>query len=121
MNFITIGALLAGLGVALNAYGAHRLADRTDSEGLVRWGKAVRLQLDHALGLIAIGILVQLPSFETGVGLQIAGGLFQGGIFLFCGGLYARVLSGKTWPARLTPVGGLMFIAGWLVLAVSVI
>ena len=67
-----------------------------------------------------MGLLEELPGVgHTGL-LELAGGLFQGGIFLFCGGLYARVLSGRSWPGKVTPVGGLMFLLSWLTIAWAV-
>ena len=52
--------------------------------------------------------------------LELVSGLSKGGIFLFCGGLYARILSGRSWVAPATPVGGLMFPLAWLTIAWAV-
>lgn len=120
MNFIFIGSLLAAFAVATGAYGAHVLSQRVDAAELLRWEKAVRMQWYHSIGLFAVGLLEELPGVgHTGL-LELAGGLFQGGIFLFCGGLYARVLSGRTWLGRAAPVGGLLFLLGWLSVAWAV-
>ena len=120
MNFILIGSLLAAFAVALGTFGAHVLSKRINSDELLRWQRAVRMHWYHAIALFAVGLLEELPGVgHTGL-LELAGGLFQGGIFLFCGGLYARVLLGRSWLGKVTLVGGLMFLLGWLTIAWAV-
>ena len=75
MNFIRIGGLLAGIAVALGAFGAHALKNRTDEAGLKTWETAVRYHIYHALGLIAIGLL-QLVPVEAETGWPELSGLF---------------------------------------------
>jgi uncharacterized membrane protein YgdD (TMEM256/DUF423 family) len=120
MNFIFVASLLAAVAVALGAYGAHVLSKRIDADEYRRWEKAVRMHWIHTIGLFSVGLLEELPGVgHTGL-LEMAGGLFQGGIFLFCGGLYALVLTGRTWLGKVTPVGGLLFLLGWLTIAWAV-
>lgn len=120
MNFIFIGSLFGALAVAFGAFGAHLLSTRVDAAAMVRWEKAVRMHWYHAMGLFAVGLLEELPEVGHTVMLEVAGGLFQGGLLLFCGGLYAWVLTNRPWLGKVTPIGGLMFLAGWLSIAWAV-
>ncbi len=121
MNFIFIGSLFGALAVAFGAFGAHLLSTRVDAAAMVRWEKAVRMHWYHAIGLFAVGLLEMQPGIGHTFYLELAGGLFQGGLFLFCGGLYALVLTNHPLFGKVTPIGGLMFLAGWLAVAWAVV
>jgi uncharacterized membrane protein YgdD (TMEM256/DUF423 family) len=117
--FVGLGALAAALGVALGAFGAHALKARLSADMLAVWQTAVQYHLWHALGLIAIGALVQhLPASGA---LRLAGWLMLAGIVLFSGSLYVLAASGVRWLGAVTPFGGACFIAGWIVLAYAVV
>lgn len=112
--FFTLGCLSALVGVALGAFGAHGLRGRVTPEMLNVFEVGVRYQLYHALALLAVGAIAgRLP----GGALAIAGWLFVAGTVVFSGSLYLLVLSGQRWLGAVTPLGGLAFLAGWLVLA----
>lgn len=114
MNWFAVGAVLAGVGVALGAFGAHGLKTRVSPELLVVFETGVRYQMYHALGLLAVGWAMSrnpLPS------IRVAGILFVTGIVLFSGSLYLMTLTGAGWLGAITPLGGLAFILGWLFLA----
>ena len=116
MPFVSIGALLALLGVAAGAFGAHALRDRLEPAQLQVFETAVRYQLVHALALLFVG--ARVPAAPR-AGATLAGTLFIAGVVLFSGSLYTLVFTGvRAWGA-VTPFGGLCFMAGWLALAVA--
>ena len=116
--FFSLGALLAGIAVGLGAFGAHALSGTLDPEDLVTFETGVRYQMYHALALLAVAWAV--GRWES-VQLEWAGWLFLFGILVFSGSLYILVLTGQRWLGAVTPLGGLAFIAGWLLLASAVI
>jgi uncharacterized membrane protein YgdD (TMEM256/DUF423 family) len=115
--FFLLGALLAGLSVALGAFGAHALRERLDAGMLANFETGARYQMYHALALLAVAWTVsrfpnsQLPMF--------AGWLFVLGIVLFSGSLYLMAFTGQRWLGAVTPFGGVAFIAGWACLLIA--
>ncbi|HIA74789.1 MAG TPA: DUF423 domain-containing protein [Gemmatimonadetes bacterium] len=116
--FFSLGALLAGIAVGLGAFGAHALSGTLGPEDLVTFETGVRYQMYHALALLSVAWAV--GRWES-VQLEWAGWLFLFGILVFSGSLYILVLTGQRWLGAVTPLGGLAFIAGWLLLASAVI
>ena len=116
--FFSLGALLAGIAVGLGAFGAHALSGTLGPEDLVTFETGVRYQMYHALALLAVAWAV--GRWEA-VHLDRAGWLFLFWILVFSGSLYILVLTGQRWLGAVTPLGGLAFIAGWLLLASAVI
>jgi uncharacterized membrane protein YgdD (TMEM256/DUF423 family) len=116
--FITLGCGGLFFGVILGAFGAHALSARLTPEMSDVWRTAELYQFVHALGLLAVGILV----YHLGAPLLLraAGWLMVAGIVLFSGSLYALALTGTRWLGAITPFGGLAFIVAWLLLALSV-
>lgn len=115
--FIVLGSLNALLGVALGAFGAHGLKARVSPELLTVWQTGVLYHLVHALALLLIGILCQLmPDVPL---VRTSGWTLQLGILLFSGSLYVMVLTGMRGLGMITPLGGVAFLLGWLLLAVS--
>ena len=113
-----LGSALMFLGVAAGAFGAHGLAPYferfPDLEGT--YDTAVRYHLIHGLALVAAAVVAgqwpgPLPAW--------AGYLFLGGVLLFSGSLYLLVFTRIRWLGAITPLGGLAFLAGWLLLAVA--
>ncbi len=117
--FISLGACSAFLAVGLGAFGAHALRGRLDEHMLAVWHTAVQYHLIHSVGLMLTGILVHLFS-ETGL-LKLAGWLFALGIFLFSGSLYLLAIFEIRKLGMVTPLGGLAFLGGWLVLTLGMI
>lgn len=109
-NILAAGALLAALGVALGAFGAHALRDTLDPVRLGWWNTAVQWQMWHALALVAIAALPLL-------GRDLPAILIGAGTLIFAGTLYIMALTGLRWLGAVTPIGGLLMIAGWLLLA----
>jgi len=101
------GALLAASGVGLGAFGAHGLKALLSVEGLGWWQTAVQYQMWQALGLVAIGA-ARLPGTRLSVWLLALGTL------IFSGSLYLLALTGARWLGMVTPVGGVLMIAGWV-------
>ena len=114
--FIGIGALLAGLSVALGAFGAHGLRDTLSPEDLATFEMGARYQMYHALALLAVAWAY--ARWEAPL-VQVAGWLFVIGILIFSGSLYALVLTGQRWLGAVTPLGGVALLAAWVVLAWS--
>jgi uncharacterized membrane protein YgdD (TMEM256/DUF423 family) len=102
------GAVLGLLAVAFGAFGAHGVADPA-AKAWMQTGAAY--QLAHVLAaLLAVG----LPRQATG-----AAAAFLIGAVLFSGSLYAMALGGPLWLGAVTPIGGLGFLSGWVLLAIA--
>jgi len=112
--FGVVGAFAAFVAVAAGAFGAHTLRGRLDAEALAVFETAARYQMYHALGLLLIAALGDRMAGPWATG---AGWLFVAGMLLFSGSLYALALSGIRALGAITPIGGLCFLAGWLLLA----
>ncbi len=121
MNWLAIAALNMALAVMTGAFGAHALKERLSTEALGWWQTAVAYQMWHALGLLALGILLRVslnnPATLPVTGVNTSAVLLQAGIVIFSGSLYAMALGAPRWFGAITPIGGLAFIAGWLWLA----
>jgi uncharacterized membrane protein YgdD (TMEM256/DUF423 family) len=113
--FVVLGAVVAGLGVAAGAFGAHGLRQRLTPDMLAVFETGVRYQMYHALALIGVGAIAgRWPGVGT------AGWLFVAGIVVFSGSLYVLALSGVRWLGAVTPLGGVCFLLGWAALARAV-
>ncbi len=112
--FIVVGAVFAGLAVMIGAFGAHALSPLLAERGAAIWNTAVQYQMFHALALIAVGILLRLLNSKKC--LLYAGFAFLVGTLLFSGSLYAIALLTVNNLGLVTPIGGLFFIVGWLLL-----
>ena len=115
--FIILGSLNAFIGVGLGAFGAHGLKSKVTPDMLTVWETAVLYHLIHALGLLLIGIFCYLLP-DTSL-VRTSGWLLQAGIILFSGSLYALVLTGTKPLGIITPIGGVAFLSGWLLLALA--
>lgn len=122
--FLGLGTFLAGLGVILGAFGAHGLKKLVGPETVATYQTGVQYQMYHAFALLIVGILYdRLPNSL----LNYAGALFITGIVLFSGSLYllaslkAMNKVGLSGVGIITPIGGLFFIAGWILLLVAVL
>jgi len=115
--FAITGSVLALLGVVAGAFGAHMLKDRLSSGMLEVFETAVRYQMYHAFGLLFVAWAVShwSISIPTTIGWS-----FIVGTVLFSGSLYGLSLTGIGWLGVVTPLGGLAFIIGWILLAYSI-
>lgn len=114
--WLVLGAGYGLLGVLLGAFGAHALRARLSADMLRVWDTAVQYQFWHALALLAVGLLALRGDDAW---LPAAGGAFALGVLVFSGSLYALALSGVRGLGAVTPVGGLLLMAGWLFLLVA--
>lgn len=109
-RIILAGALFAGSGVALGAFGAHALRDLFGPQQTGWWQTAVQYQMWHAIVLFAIGLAGPPRSGVPALLLGI-------GILLFSGSLYLMAITDLRWLGVVTPFGGTAFIAAWVMLA----
>jgi len=117
VRFAVVGALFGMLGVMAGAFGAHALRGVLPPDLLAVFETAARYQVIHAVALVT---LAALEPRVGGRGLAAAGWAFVAGVGVFSGSLYALALSGaRAWGA-VTPLGGLLLIAGWALLAGAV-
>ncbi|HHH46891.1 MAG TPA: DUF423 domain-containing protein [Thiotrichales bacterium] len=108
------GAALAALGVALGAFAAHGLKGRLDGHLLEIFHTGVQYHLLHALGLLLVAALWDLGREGW---MRAAALTLCAGILFFSGSLYALAVTGLGFLGMVTPLGGLAFIAGWVLLA----
>lgn len=118
-GWVSLGAGLAGLSVMLGAFGAHSLKAKLTEKKLATFHTATDYLGYHALGLIAIGILILVLNEELRAKLQRSARWISAGIVLFSGSLYALTFDGPRFFGPITPLGGLCFMIGWFTLAVS--
>ena len=111
-NTLLSGAVFAGLGVAIGAFGAHALRPMLEGNGYAAtFELAVRYQFYHSFALLFCGMLMQhFPSRH----INRAAVCFAVGIVFFSGSLYVLSLSGIRILGAVTPIGGILFILGWL-------
>jgi len=143
--WLTIGAVLAGLAVAAGAFAAHGLdryfydvyAEKTFEKKVTVAGAetiisqvplaqkyladfktGAEYQMYHGLALLVVGLLSQVRRSKA---LDVAGLCFVAGCLAFSGGLYAYSLTGAKWIGMfVVPLGGVLFLAGWIWLAIAV-
>ncbi len=111
---VLFGALSAFVAIVLSAWGAHGLRDSLSPQDLERIAVGARLELWHALALLAIGALAAMRPARI---LDYSVWAFMLGTILFSGIVYLRALTGFAALSFLVPVGGASFMAGWLLLA----
>lgn len=120
-NFLRLGAILMAFGVLFGAFGAHGLKNVVSPERLAIFETATRYQMYHALALLLTGILMYFRKTSL---MPIAGYLFIAGIVFFSGSLFLLTFSDiidlpKGIIGPLTPIGGLLLVAGWVILMAS--
>ena len=109
--FLMVGSLLAFLGVALGAFAAHFLKNFLSPVMLETFEVGVRYQMIHAFGIF---VVAWACSYWNSEAFAPAGWLFLFGIILFSGSLYGLSLGGMKWLGAITPIGGLLFLCGWV-------
>lgn len=114
---LVLGALFALLAVMAGAFGAHGLRGVVDARGLEVFQTAVTYQIYHSLALILVAILPVAGLSRRLLG--IAAGFFVAGILLFSGSLYLLVLTDLRWMGPVTPVGGIGFMMGWILVLMA--
>lgn len=104
------------IAVACGAFGAHALKDSLTPGDLEIWKTAVLYQLIHAVALLAIAASWHMLA---GARADWAVRLIMVGMTIFSLSLYLLVLTGPRWLGAITPIGGVLMIAGWLLFAAS--
>jgi len=117
------GTVTACLAVILGAMGSHAIRDLVTPETLAIYKTGVEYQFYHSFALIAAGILYSAFPVKQ---VKLAGTFFLTGIILFSGSLYLltylKTTGGNFGPfGLLTPLGGVCFIVGWLLLLVGLL
>lgn len=111
-TFVAVaGALLSGLAVAIGAFGAHSLSGVLPPDRLAVLETGVRYQMFHSLALLALAALPFRAAW--------AARLLLAGTIVFCGSLYLLVATDLGAFGAVAPVGGLLLLAGWGILAWS--
>lgn len=115
--FLISGSVLGGLSVAIGAFGAHALKTILEANNrLETFETGVKYQFYHALALILLGLIMQ--KFDDKAFIW-AGYSYLIGILIFSGSLYILSLTGIGKWGAVTPLGGVAFILGWILLAVG--
>jgi uncharacterized membrane protein YgdD (TMEM256/DUF423 family) len=115
--FFVAGSIMAFFAVALGAFAAHGLKPRLTPEMLTVFEVGVRYQMYHALALLAVAWAAsRWPDSRA----HIAGWAFLFGIVVFSGSLYLLSITGTRWIGAITPIGGVAFLAGWILLVWAV-
>lgn len=114
VNWIGIAAINLAIAVALGAFGAHSIKNMVNVQQLEWWHTATLYLFIHALGLLLVGILIRLN-----IATQTTAWLLQVGVIIFAGSLFAMTLGAPRWFGAVTPIGGVLMIAGWAWLAVT--
>lgn len=120
VSFIRLGAVLGALTVIIGAFGAHGLKPQLSEYQIDIFEKGVQYQFYHSLAIVLAGLLLQHTPDSKG--LRQAGWLFLAGILCFSGSLYLLacrdlIAVPVSWVGPVTPIGGVLFIAGWLRMA----
>lgn len=119
--FLIAGAVNALLSVAFGAFGAHLLEGRVADKYLDTWQTAVQYQMFHSIGLIVVAILMSSSLLGSLGSLSWAGYLMLAGIVIFSGSLYVLSLTGIGILGAITPIGGVAFIAAWVMVIIAAV
>lgn len=117
-TILIIGCMMMVLAVALGAFGAHALKKKLNADMMKVYETGVQYHIAHGLGMLVIGTLGHNLTHSS-LAVTACWLLFVG-IILFSGSLYVLSFTGVRKLGAITPLGGLAFIAGWIVLLVAV-
>lgn len=113
---LALAASILFLAVAFGAFGAHGLKERLDPEKLAIYQTAVQYQFWHGLGLALVAVITR--QYGECRLLTWSGRLMAAGVLIFSGSLYVLAMTGIRWLGAITPIGGICFLMGWLLLAI---
>lgn len=114
---VMIAASQGFLAVALGAFGSHCLRGRVSEAMLGIWQTGVQYHFYHALALFCLALYWH--RFAVPTMWKVSFWAFLVGIIMFCGSLYGMALGGPRWLGPITPMGGMCFLVGWLLLAIG--
>ncbi|WP_245946178.1 DUF423 domain-containing protein [Marinirhabdus gelatinilytica] len=114
-NMMVTASILAAVTIAIGAFGAHGLKQLVSSESLTTFETGVRYQMYHVLALLVIGLGGMIPQAAKKWVFRF----FVFGILFFSGSIYLLALQEQlpfsvSFLGPITPIGGLLFILGWL-------
>jgi len=112
---VLAGALLMAIGVLLGAFGAHVLQARLEPHRLASFQTGVQYQVMHALGLLIVGLFARVAGEAKH--LRWSARLMLAGVVFFSGSIYLMTAGAPRWLGMVTPVGGVSFMAAWVLLA----
>lgn len=116
--FLLLGSTSALLAVLLGAFGAHELKKQLSADMLAIFQTGVQYHFYHALGLLAVGLIA--TQILNSAAIKWSGWLMFAGILIFSGSLYLLSFTGHRWLGAITPIGGVAFIAAWVLLAYAI-
>lgn len=115
--YLLIAAINGFLAVALGAFGAHGLKQKLSADMLAVYQTGVQYHFYHTLALFGVALfMLQMPQSPM---LRWSALLFVIGIIVFSGSLYVLSITGMRWLGAVTPLGGVAFLCGWILLAVA--
>lgn len=118
-TLVVLGSIMMFLAVALGAFGAHALKRKLSADMIKIYETGVQYHIAHGLGLILLGLIAdRLEQFSL---IMAAGWLLFAGILLFSGSLYALSITGVRKLGAITPLGGVAFLAGWVMVIIAVL
>ena len=115
--FLFIGSIFASVSILFGAFGAHILKEKLSSDQLVVFEVATRYMMYHSFGLLIFGLLGYILNEET---INVPGIMMIFGIIIFSGSLYLVSLGGFKKFGMITPIGGVVLIASWLLFAYNI-
>ena len=117
-RLLSLSALSMALAVACGAFGAHALRGTIAESDLDIWEKAVLYHLVHGLAVL-VTLAIPATLLEERKASRVSK-LFLFGTIVFCGSLYTLVLTNTRWLGAITPIGGVCFMLGWVLLSFSI-
>ncbi|MDP6152605.1 MAG: DUF423 domain-containing protein [Phycisphaeraceae bacterium] len=115
-TFFILGSVFGMTAILAGTFGAHGLEQTVTPALLETFDTGVRYHMYHALALIGVAWACE----HFGGKLPVAAGwLFVIGIIVFAGSLYLLAITGARWLGMITPIGGVAFVVGWLLLIVA--
>ena len=115
--FLLVGSIFAALSILFGAFGAHFLKEKLSSDQLVVFEIATRYMMYHSFGLLIFGLLGYILTEEI---VSVPGMMMIVGVFIFSGSLYLVSLGGFKKFGMITPFGGVVLIASWLIFSYNV-
>ena len=115
---LIIGSLYCFLTVILGAFGAHALKDTLDEYGKSVFDKAVLYQMFHGISILIVSII---NNFFNEIDFSLVIWFFTFGVIIFSGSLYVLAITKAKWLGMITPIGGFLFIFGWLALIIKLL
>jgi len=116
-QWLLLGSISGFFAVVFGAFGAHFLKDKLSERFFLVYQTGVQYQMYHALALLALGLWAGL---STRVDTYYTGLSFILGTVIFSGSLYALALTEIRFLGAITPIGGVLFLIGWIQFALLV-